>query len=124
MYQFKFIDDKKSQIQIDDFRESFISDYAFWSKDQYEEQWEDGADVVRSGKPAIFITSITDPETSNFIRTWVCYPIDGQLVFQEVIVFLDEIGGPFDLSNPHKHVPKRETVTEDGDSISEWITNV
>jgi hypothetical protein len=41
MYHFKFIDDNKGQIQIDDFRESFMSDDTFWSKEQYEAQWVD-----------------------------------------------------------------------------------
>jgi hypothetical protein len=83
----------------------------------------DGVNVVLQGRPACFITSITDPETSNFIRTWACYPVGDQLAFQEMIIFMDDIDGPFDLSNPHKHVPKHETVTEDGDSISEWLTS-
>ena len=122
MYEFKFIDNGVGEIQIDNFRESFQSDLSFWTANRYIAQWEDAKRHLANDLPTMFITSITDPSTASFIRSWVCYPIGDELIFQEHIIFLDDLGEPFDLKSPHKHVGPYENFSEDGERISEWRT--
>ncbi|MBQ0754217.1 MAG: hypothetical protein KBT87_02220 [Gammaproteobacteria bacterium] len=83
MYQFSIEDHGKGSIQIDDFKELFDSDFSFWSKLDYENHWVKASEELLGGNAVCFITSITDPNNSNFIRSWACYPINGKLVFQE-----------------------------------------
>ena len=46
---------------------------------------------------------------------------EGHDVFlQNHLLFLDQIDGVFDPSQPYAHIPSRETVSEDGEPISEW----
>jgi hypothetical protein len=124
MYQFRFINSNQGEIQIDSFVESFDSDQSFWSQQQYKEQWKSASTRLKQGLPSLFITSITEPENSNFIRTWVCYPIDGELVFQERILFLDELEIPFNIENPHQNIDPYNSISDDGDPISEWRTKI
>jgi len=122
MYQFRFINSFQGEIQIDSFVESFDSDQSYWSQQQYMEQWKSASARLKEGKPSLFITSVTEPEKSNFIRTWICYPIDDELVFHERILFLDELETPFNIENPHLSIDPYNSVSEDGGPISEWRT--
>ena len=123
MYEFKFIEQGKGVIKIDDFEEAFESDLSYWSQTQYEAHWQQAKTAINSGRSACFITSITNPKNSNFIRTWACHPINGKLVFQECILFLDELEPPFNINSPHLNLQPYESVSEDGEQISEWVTN-
>ena len=40
---------------------------------------------------------------------------------QEHIVFLNKLEEPFDINNPHKHIKPYESISEDGEEISEWL---
>lgn len=122
MYKFAFIDTGIGEIHIDDFVELFESDLSYWSEKQYISQWKAASIRIEKKLPAYFITSITEPQNSNFIRAWVCYPIDEELVFQEHIIFLDNLSEPFNETDPHKHILPYERVDEDGEEISEWCT--
>jgi hypothetical protein len=122
MYHFKFLSTGIGEIQIDHFRERFTSDHSFWSMAQYEEHWRQARQVAAAGYPARFITSITNPKQTNFIRTWVCYPMGGEVVFHEQILFLDQLSQLFDPMNPHAEIRSYERETEDGEEISEWRT--
>lgn len=124
MYAFQFTSDGKGQIQIDDFIESFESEFCFWSKSDYEAHWLKASEELSSGKDVSFITSITNPGSSNFIRTWTCYVKNKELIFQENILFLDDIPFEFNIATPHENVLPYESVTHDGDDISEWRTKI
>ena len=123
MYRLNLTNSGKGEIQIGDYKESFVADLTFWEKANYEAQWANATETLKSGVPVLFITSITDPDSSNFILTWACYPKGGELVFQQQILFLDNLDETFELSNPYKSVLPYESETEDGHRISEWRTN-
>lgn len=91
MWRLSISDDGVGEIQIDDFKESFLSDLSFWSKSDYERHWSQASRALDDGSPVILITSITDPARSNFFRSWACYPAEGELIFQEHILFLEEL---------------------------------
>ncbi|QJR80430.1 hypothetical protein CA267_006410 [Alteromonas pelagimontana] len=122
MWTISISDSGVGKIQIDDFKESFRSDLSFWSKADYERHWSQAAKALGEGFPVVFITSITEPIISNFFRSWACYPVKGELIFQEHILFLEDLERPFDLDAPHSNVRAYESVTEDGERVSEWRT--
>ena len=59
----------------------------FWSKSDYEKHWLKASEELSLGKDASSITSITNPENSNFIRTWTCCVKNRELIFHENILF-------------------------------------
>jgi len=120
MYKLTINENGEGEIQLDDFRESFLADFSFWSKEDYEAHWREASKQLDAGSSVSFITSITDPATSNFIRSWACYPIGGELVFQEQILFIEDLETPFNIKEPHCNVLPYEFITEDGEEISEW----
>jgi hypothetical protein len=122
MWRLSITDNGGGEIQIDDFKESFLPDLSYWSRSDYERHWYRAAKAIEEGLPAVFITSITDPASSIFFRSWACYPMEGELVFQEQILFLKELERPFNLEEPHSNVLPYDSVTEDGEQISEWRT--
>ncbi len=61
-----------------------------------------------------------EPESLNFISTWVIY-YDGEISYvQNKIIFVDDFL-EFDVSKINEYVNKREVLNEDGFKISEWI---
>ena len=108
---------------IDDAREEFRVDLALWSPRTYQEHWQAAARrVLSQDAGALFIASLTDPATSNFISVWPCYRLHDEVFFQHHLLFLDELTSPFDPGNPHAHLPPREKNGEDGEPLSEWQT--
>ncbi len=123
MYSFTFTENGIGQIQIDDFKESFISDLSYWSQDEYEKHWATATEHLRAGNPVCFLTSFTDPAKANFFRAWSCYPEKNELIFQEQILFLEQLESEFIITHPHKKPLPYSSSTEEGEQISEWRTS-
>ena len=100
--------------------ERFICDVSFWVESRYERQWLDTAVRLLNGNSGVFLTSITDPSNSTFIRWWAAYLAGDIVVLQEQICFLDELSEPLDLERPEEALRPREAMSEDGEPISEW----
>ncbi|HHB1562324.1 TPA: hypothetical protein ACN98A_004435 [Vibrio parahaemolyticus] len=119
-FSFSLRGDGLGKIVIGSYEEHFVSDLNFWKVSDYIEHWNVAREVLTTGTSVSFITSITEPENSNFIRSWVCYYDNGELVFQEHMLFLDEPDFEFNIDEPHKNVRPYESITEEGEKISEW----
>jgi hypothetical protein len=110
------------EICIGTFRERFASSFDYWDEATYERQWHDAAARIAVGDKSAFITSITDPNTANFIRWWAIYR-DGDVVkLQDQICFLDQLSEPFDVAAVDRFVRPRRETTPNGEKISEWTT--
>jgi hypothetical protein len=109
------------RIRIGAFLDSFECSLEFWKKTDYESQWRKAIQSVVSGsQKACLITSLTDPKTANFLFWWPVYRVDGLIVVQNQVLFLEDCRSLFDLEAPEKLVPVRATVNENGARISEW----
>lgn len=114
------------RVTIGDFAESFYMDLSYWSLGEYERSWRDSLKVIfdRKERDSCLIASIARPEVSNFIFCWPVYRRGEDVLIQNSIIFLDELEGEFNPREPWSSVRSRLTVDEDGNSISEWRTNV
>lgn len=114
--------DAVGEISIGSFSEEFGVVTHYWAPRQYEEQWVSALGQLASGavKGAI-IASIDDPAIPGG-RAWIwAFYRDGEdVVFQNILLFLDECAPAFSPTDPLPCVPDRETVSEDGEPISEW----
>ncbi|WP_159037326.1 hypothetical protein [Streptomyces specialis] len=113
-------------IRIGDFSESFLASLSFWSVDDYVRSWREAFEVLSSDDNATscLVTSITDPEDSNFIFCWPLYRAGEVVHVHNSVIFLDELDEAFDADAPWKSVRPRTTVSEDGRRISEWETTI
>ena len=112
------------EIQIGAFRERFQSDLSFWKKADYARQWRSAISWILESDRAAMITSLGDPASANFIRWWVMYREAREIVFQEQVLFINELTAPFDPEVTWKIVRERRTVSENGQEISEWRSSV
>ena len=124
MYSFSITEDSNGEIRIDSFHERFSMDFSFWNKADYHAHWQQASTVLKAGQAVSFIQSMYPPETANFYRTWVAYPHSDEVIFQEQILFLDELEGGFNAKHLHLNAQPYESVSEDGEPISEWQSQI
>ena len=122
MYEFSITEDGYGEIQIDNFRERFYPDFSFWSRADYYAHWRQASDALDAGQAVSFIQCMYDSATSNFYQVWAAYPCNGEVIFQEQLLILDEIKADFNAQYMHLNAQPYEAVSEDGDPISEWRT--
>jgi hypothetical protein len=112
----------RAEICIGEFRELFEVDLSYWSKAEYELQWRLGLERILEDKPrSCLITSLSTPETADFILWWPLYALDGEVAIQNQLLFLRELAGTFDPQDPYDWLGPRETNSPRG-AISEWRT--
>jgi hypothetical protein len=125
MFSIQFTESNSSfgiaSIQIGDFSESMKVDLSFWSREEYEKQWSEGLCRIAGGADSsCLVTSLCLPKAANFIMWWVLYRLDQVVAVQNEILFTEELNEVFDPSCPYKYIRPRETLTEEGNKISEW----
>ena len=112
-------------IQIDSFQERFIASLMYWSVDDYKRHWKQAIErILHSSDVSCLITSMVDPAIATFIFWWPMYRVNETVLIQNQILFLDQLQSPFDEHTPFSFVPKRQTINEDGDVISEWSVRI
>ena len=121
---FEFEGEKVSlgTINFDDYSESFQAPVSYWNQKDYLSHWHNSLKrLLTTENKTALITSIYNPKTANFLFWWILYRIDGHVYIQNHVLFLDDLKEPFDEREFYKSIPEREVVTEEGDSISEWV---
>ena len=118
-FKIEFIEDQLGQITIDDFKENFIVNTEYWDQKKYKNQWSRSLELMKNGENSIFLTSISEHPLSTK-RAWVCYIINSEAVFQEHLIFPEELVTEFDENKPELSIQDYESIDEDGDQISEW----
>jgi hypothetical protein len=96
----------------------------YWGIDNYISQWLDAVSrVCHCSSKAALITSIGDPGLVANVVAWVIYPTQGLAYIQQHMLMHRSVvlkDGGFDYGP----IPDRETVSEDGDAISEWTVDL
>ena len=111
----------------------FVSPLAFWDRGAYERSWRGQiAGLVSGADRACLITKIAGPPSSvggrvTFAQWWALYRVGLEVRIQEHVLFTESGAGGvslipegFDPGEPHRWLKERETLSEDGRSISEW----
>ncbi len=113
------------RIQIDDFSERFTLDTAGLDAEVYERLWRQQLRTLLEGRPIVTLPAWTGPPDRNAPRrAWVLYR-EGDAVFvQDRLYVAESVPITVDPDGSILDVAPRETVTEDGERISEWRTSV
>lgn len=114
------------RVEIGDFSEHFRIDTSYWDRVAYETQWKTAVRRLLEGeRHSCLIQSMANPAIAKFLFWWPLYRLeDERVAVQNQIVFLEEIGEPFDPREPFRFVRARETLNEEGQPISEWTTTL
>jgi hypothetical protein len=93
----------------------------YWSIADYEAHWLTALRRLIGGATvSCLLTSVSDPETANFMVAWPLYRVDDEVYVQNHYIALEELDHPFDIDAPWESVYPRSTINEDGQQISEW----
>lgn len=115
----------KGKIQIGEYVESFYMPIDYWSLKDYENQWKEGVERLRTKNQSCLITAVNDPKESPFIEWWILYRVGNKICIQNCIIpadiYKEMIGDkPFTTETCYDFIPARVTYSEDGEQISEW----
>jgi len=112
-------------IIFDETKEWFHSANSFWDRQQYQTHWMQAVKRLLDGhQKSALITDITTVSEEDYLVWWPMWNVKGQIHIQNQLLFLSELGTPFDISRYYDFVGERETVSEDGDLLSEWTTTM
>lgn len=114
------------RITVGEFTETFRMDLSFWSTNDYRRSWRNALQALEDNRTATscLISSITDPETTNFVFCWPLYRSEEDVYVQNSVLFLDELDVRFEPEAPWHFVGPRCAIDEDGNRISEWSTGM
>src|SRR5215208_406119 len=75
------------EIELGDFRESFIAIIGYWSPDDYRRQWHQAITRLTAQREnACLITSLHDPYASDVLFWWLLYPEGETVTVQNAIL--------------------------------------
>jgi hypothetical protein len=112
------------EIRLGKYLETFESPLDFWAREDYQAQWKDALIHIRDiGIKSCLITSLYNPRTSNFLRWWVLYRKENDVIFQDQIFFFNRKNS-FDLKDPYKSIRDHRSISPKGERVSEWVISV
>ena len=88
------VDYEKARIVIDEYEEDLLIPLSYWSLDIYQSYWKAKLNQFFHDdlEKVFLITEMYDPEYANFIRGWVVYRKNENVVLQERILFIGYLG--------------------------------
>lgn len=115
-------------IQIKDFEEIFRSSTLFWDKEKYQNNWKLAIErIIFHEYESALIIDIHNPRQEKYVNWWLMYREEEKIHFQNQLLTSSVLNfsfSKFDPENPFTQISSRETHTEDGEEISEWIIEI
>lgn len=118
------------KITIGDFQEKFHMPLDSWTIDEYKQQWKEGLERIKTHDSSCLIVTMSKQKTDPFILIWVLYKVNNNIFIQNQLLvneILKEISTdlpPYDEKTCYQYITPRETISEDGDKISEWQIDI
>lgn len=118
------------KITINDFWETFEMLLDWWSQADYERQWREGLERIKTHDTSCLVTRIQDPNKGPFIDWWLLYKEGNKIFIRNYILFREyydeRIGDkPFTVENCYDFIwPRGSRLLEDGEEMSEWVVDV
>ena len=74
------------KITIDDFWETFEMALDYWTADDYERQWREGLERIKTHDASCLVASIQDPTKRRYLLWWVLYKIDHKIFIRNELM--------------------------------------
>ena len=111
----------RGRLRIGEFWEDFYSSLFHWSRAQYMNQWRRAVqDIVDGAKQSALIVSFLTLDVSSNLEWWPMYRVGETVYLQNHLLLFDQLESPFSPEAPLASLRHRNTISETGDSISEW----
>ena len=116
---------QRGRITLGDFSEQFISPLVFWTVADYERQWIEGARrIIDGGERSCFVTAMRESPFSGVVFLWPVYRVGQDVYLQHRLILPEHVNGSFDPLDPYAQIDRRETLSADGEQVSEWQVNL
>jgi hypothetical protein len=118
------------EIVINDFKEQFDIPLDWWSIQDYERQWREGFERLKTHDRSCLIARIKDPSKGPFVDWWLLYKEGEQVCIRNEVLFGEEyiklIGlAPFTSTNCYDFIPaKGPRELSNGMQVSEWVVGL
>jgi hypothetical protein len=107
------------ELRIGAFRDVVEASFSYWGRTQYQHQWKVGLHrTVMGSERSCLITCLANPTI-----WWILYRFNNKVFFQNQLHLFD-VEEPIENWDPYAAIPARATISEEGDIISEWETDV
>lgn len=121
----------RGQISIGDFKENFYMATDNWSITDYQKQWKEGLERIKTHDSSCLVVDFEGPIDNPWVELWALYKegetifIHNRCLFYEAFQEVSKDLPPFDLTSCYLYIVlPRETIDEDGNKISEWQTTL
>jgi len=113
------------EIQLRDYRETFVALISFWSPLDYTQHWSRSIRrLVNLRRESCLITSLYDPRITEIMHWWLLYPVGDDVFVQNALLVEQPTLSQFDTRNPYKSIPARSQVSDEGEPVSEWLMSM
>ena len=114
----------EGEVRIGEFIESFKMALGSWSLEEYKQQWHEGLERLKNHDQSCLIANIQEFENS-LVDWWILYKEGNTVYVQNELMAGDCLQafltrGEFNRETCYDFIEPRQTVTKDGEKISEW----
>jgi len=107
-------------IRLGEARDDFEVGLEWWGRTAYEQQWLGAAKRLVAGADRVmFLVSYNGPDAA-FHFAWSAWREGNRVHVQNYLVLTEDLPTPFDPDDADRFAGERQTVSEDGEPISEW----
>ena len=112
------------KIIVGDLDETFHASLGYWSPSQYKRQWVEGLRRIIDGgfDRSRLITSLSPPGAVGPTFSWSLYADTERVTVQQGLFIPGELGTAIDPADPYASIKDFAKVTDDGRTISSWVT--
>lgn len=116
----------EGRITIGDFWETVIVPIEYWTREDYERQWKEGLQRLKTHDTSCLVVTAFDKNTGGpFVEWWRLYCIKNTILIQNGWLMLElyekTVGDkPFTPDTCYDFVTPLKMVTEDGEKASVW----
>lgn len=112
------------RITIDDFSEEFSMPIAYWSKDDYQKQWEEGLRRIHFNDYSCLVTFVQGLESYPLIFVWAMYKEDNKIYIRNNLLCPDTCSKlkktKFTMDNCYDFIDKKRGH----EPCSEWLIDI
>ena len=114
----------KGEIQINKYIESFWMFLDTWKIRDYEQQWKEGLERIKTHDTSCLIASVNKIKTDPYVNMWVLYK-DGKTIYIQEH-HLNDIGygdkdlKGFNIENCYSYIYPRAPFKDDAFNAQEW----
>jgi len=114
----------KGEIQIGTFKETFVMPLDSWSVKDYEQQWREGLERIKTHDTSCLVTAIQELKTEPYVDLWILYKDGNMIYIQNHIFDASDYSGKnltdFNIQNCYSYLFPRRPFKYDGLNPQEW----